>query len=127
MPKGRPINNPEQDAVIYNAHLAGETMASIAARFDIKKWNVNDACRRIRHQRRRERLRASYADWRDVPARYSTLSIRAQDGIAAMGIVTLGSLFDAIERNGETMFRYTPNVGPRTIREIMEWFRSVRP
>jgi hypothetical protein len=122
MPKGQPINNPDQDEAIYEAHLSGETMASIADRLCINLWNVNDACKRVRQRRRREQVRNSYADWRDVPIRYSTLSPRARDAVESMG--TLGELFNAIEREGETLFKYSPNVGSRTIHEIMTWFQA---
>lgn len=124
MPKGRPINNLEQDEAVFAAHLTGETMASIAERLGINTWNVNEACKRIRKRRQEEARRTEFADWRDVPVRYSGLSARARDAIPAMKIPTMGALFLAIEAHGEALFEYAPNVGPKTIAELITWFEG---
>lgn len=102
MPKGRPINNPKQDEAIYAAHQNGETMASIASRLGVNRWNVNDACKRVRSRHRIEARRAEFADWREVPIAYSGLSTRTQDAIHAMRITTLGALYSAIGTRGRT-------------------------
>lgn len=68
--------------------------------------------------------RTDFADWRDVPIRYSGLSARASDAILSMKILTMGALFLAVEAHGEALFKYTPNVGPKTIAEIITWFEK---
>ncbi len=125
MPKGRPINNPGRDEAVFAAYLTGETMASISERLGINTWNVNDACKRARNRRRRKSRRNDFADWRDVPIRYSDLSARARDAVSAMNISTMGALFFAVEVHGKALFKYIPNVGPKTIAEVMTWFEDV--
>lgn len=122
MPKGYPISDASQDEAIYEAHQAGETMEAIAVRFGINRWNVNDACARVRSRRRWEARRAEFADWRDVPIAYSGLSTRARDAVHAMRIATLGALYVAIENQGADLFKYVPNIGRMTVREILSWY-----
>jgi hypothetical protein len=122
MPKGYRISNVSQDETIFAAQQAGETMASIADRFGINRWNVSAACTRVRSRRRLESRRAEFANWRDVPIAYSGLSTRAQDAIRAMRIATMGALYAAIENEGAGLFKYVPNVGRVTVSEILAWY-----
>src|SRR3546814_8714868 len=92
MPKGYRISDASRDEAIFTAQQARETVASIADKFGINRWNVSAACTRVRSRRRLESLRAEFADWRDVPIAYSGLSTRAQDAIRAMRITTMGAL-----------------------------------
>src|SRR3546814_9796296 len=105
MPKGYRISDASRDEAIFTAQQARETVASIADKFGINRWNVSAACTRVRSRRRLESLRAEFADWRDVPIAYSGLSTRAQDAIRAMRITTMGALYMAIENEGAGLFK----------------------
>src|SRR3546814_10428803 len=122
MPKGYRISDASRDGAIFTAQQARETVASIADKFGINRWNVSAACTRVRSRRRLESLRAEFADWRDVPIAYSGLSTRAQDAIRAMRITTMGALYMAIENEGAGLFKYVPNVGRMTVGELLAWY-----
>src|SRR3546814_11220526 len=78
-------------ALVTGVHTCAHpiSVASIADKFGINRWNVSAACTRVRSRRRSESLRAEFADWRDVPITYSGLPTRAQDAIRAMRIPTI--------------------------------------
>ena len=124
MPKGYRISDVSKDEAVFAAQQAGETIASIADRLGINRWNVSADCTRIRSRRRLESRRAEFADWRDVPIAYSGLSTRAQDTIRAMRIATMGALYVAIENEGAGLFKYVPNVGRITAGEIFAWYNA---
>ena len=124
MPKGYRISDVSKDEAVFAAQQAGETIASIADRLGINRWNVSADCTRIRSRRRLESRRAEFADWRDVPIAYSGLSTRAQDTIRAMRIATMGALYVALENEGAGLFKYVPNVGRITAGEIFAWYNA---
>src|SRR3546814_16959049 len=101
MPKGYRISDASRDEAIFTAQQARETVASIADKFGINRWNVSAACTRVRSRRRSESLMAEFADWRDVQITYSGRPTTAQDTIRAMRHPNMGALY--IDRiGGET-------------------------